>query len=424
MSPAKHHYVPQCLLRQFAIGSKKRQVYVFDKHTDSQFLSAIKDVACETGFNTVIVDGERKSFEGFFQQFDDALAAFLAALEANPNLVELNPAHLIRLPLIVACQITRTKIARTTIHSFATQMNARLEESGIGPVQNPIPIPTEEDLKRIAAQGLADSTRLGAILAEKHPILLEIGDGPLWLSDSPVVVQNSFPYGELGLKSLGIEVYLPLSPSRVLAFLCPSIEKKTLQLLTGHATEEVKAGYAHLYKAIQTGTTQCVPFITAGFLNTLQVQSSQRFLYSPTKTFDLALSLLHRRTDLRDVQSRLTVGEMGSAPPPCPFMPIGLWLVLEGNRDHCMIPIARLHDGTYPLVLTSGHPSAQHDVLACGDLSVVRLYESGAERLGMRDVAISLSPAPDGLILTVTHRDPGLHNVMTTVASKEQRSGE
>ncbi len=71
---------------------------------------------------------------------------------------------------------------------------------------------------------VSGETRVAGILAEKDLILFQCtGKDRFWLSDNPVVMMNSFPYGRIGLKAPGIEVYMPVSQHRCLAFLCPSI---------------------------------------------------------------------------------------------------------------------------------------------------------------------------------------------------------
>jgi hypothetical protein len=46
------------------------------------------------------------------------------------------------------------------------------------------------------------------------------------VSDHPVALINAFPYGELGLASHGILVFLPISPEIMIALHCPTIIKR------------------------------------------------------------------------------------------------------------------------------------------------------------------------------------------------------
>ncbi len=171
MGSPKHHYVPQCLLRGFSVEAKRTHVWVYDKRTDKVYKSAIADAAAESNFNTVTVNGQRVSFEGFFQTYDDSLALLLAEIGRVRDLVRLDHESLLRIPLLVACQIVRTKIARTSVRSFAEQLRNHLALEGIE-VANPPPLLSEEDLRRQGAAALESIPRIANSLSRLEPILL------------------------------------------------------------------------------------------------------------------------------------------------------------------------------------------------------------------------------------------------------------
>lgn len=82
-------------------------------------------------------------------------------------------------------------------------------------------------------------------LLNKDWYLLETRpEHPFYVSDNPVVLKNSNdfgPYGNIGLAVRGIEIYLPLSSTLMLAMYCPSIreekvrQKQDLQTLLARA---------------------------------------------------------------------------------------------------------------------------------------------------------------------------------------------
>ena len=52
----------------------------------------------------------------------------------------------------------------------------------------------------------------------------------VYISDNPLVMHNQKdfgPYGNIGLAVPGIEIYYPLSPNTILAYMCPLALKKT-----------------------------------------------------------------------------------------------------------------------------------------------------------------------------------------------------
>jgi hypothetical protein len=82
MVARRHHYVPLCYLKAFSVERKnKRQVQVFDKKTRKTFPTATDNVAVETNFNTVKVDGlEPDFFEKDMTKFEGELAPALGRI--------------------------------------------------------------------------------------------------------------------------------------------------------------------------------------------------------------------------------------------------------------------------------------------------------------------------------------------------------
>src|SRR6266536_5022993 len=79
MVARRHHYVPQFYLKGFAVARKKGlQLLVFDCQESRSFPAAIKNVAVETDFNRVEIDGHPPD------AFEKGMAKFEA--EAAPSL--------------------------------------------------------------------------------------------------------------------------------------------------------------------------------------------------------------------------------------------------------------------------------------------------------------------------------------------------
>src|SRR5580698_8543943 len=69
------HYVPQLLLRNFAVGSKRnRQVWVFDKQSEKSFRTSIRNVANEGHFYDFSVDGKGHSLDPGLQKLESLVA--------------------------------------------------------------------------------------------------------------------------------------------------------------------------------------------------------------------------------------------------------------------------------------------------------------------------------------------------------------
>lgn len=96
-------------------------------------------------------------------------------------------------------------------------------------------------------------------------------DNSFYISDNPVVLQNSTYTneltGSLGLDSRGIEIYLPLSPSLTLCLFCEKMFESS--------------GYNLKYM-----DNLICPSESIQNLNSLQVAYSERFIFSHKNDFD------------------------------------------------------------------------------------------------------------------------------------------
>jgi hypothetical protein len=95
-------------------------------------------------------------------------------------------------------------------------------------------------------------------------------------------LQNTFPYGEVGLSAPGIEIYFPISSDLALGFFCPSMEIKIQQILSSEHPDIDRQKYGEINRGLQEGNSVSLGPGTVQFLNELQVHRSSRFLYSST----------------------------------------------------------------------------------------------------------------------------------------------
>lgn len=86
--PVKHHYVPQCYLRQFANKKGKAfQVSVFDREQQRSFKKNVREVACQNYFNRIHLDGmDPNGLERAMSEFETGLAEALVRINKAGNL--------------------------------------------------------------------------------------------------------------------------------------------------------------------------------------------------------------------------------------------------------------------------------------------------------------------------------------------------
>ena len=153
----KHHYVPQSVLRGFSFDQKQTQIHVFDKIKMTSFTSSVYNAGCENQFNTVEIEGQTVSFECLFQTNDDQLARLLNKIRNDRSLAGLIPEDRFALSEVVAAQMIRTKLVRTTLRSIAEQLSKTLREAGIDPGDiDGFAIPTDQEIRRAALASFLD----------------------------------------------------------------------------------------------------------------------------------------------------------------------------------------------------------------------------------------------------------------------------
>jgi hypothetical protein len=413
----KHHYVPRSVLRRFSFDQARTWIYVFDKAQMKSFPSSILNAGCENHFNAVEVEGQTVSFEGLFQTNDNQLARLLDTIVSNRSLVHLTPEDRVALSEVVAAQIVRTKMMRTTMRSIAEQMLAALCEVGIDPGEvDGLSIPTDQEVKRAALASFLDLRRIVGALQEKRPILIHSSNSQVfWISDNPVVLHNTFPYGERALNAPGIEIYFPISSELVLGFFCPSIEVKIQQLLSLEHPGIDRQKYSEIYRGLQGGDAVSLGPETVPFLNSLQVLHSSRFLYAPSNEFEHAREILQRQPKAQNVQTLFSVGRMGQGPPSRLNMPPGLWVVFYGGRNHHMIAVDGWDESADCLEFETRDLVTLQAILDDQPLKQAVLFQDGAERRGMREVEIEVLRKSAPFHIRVTHRDEILNQLLRSV---------
>lgn len=417
----KHHYVPQAHLRRFSIGGAGKQVFVFDKLSGRSFPGAIQDAGSENHFNTFEGPDGLVNFESWFRDVDDRSAALFGRVTAERGLGALDAADRRDLADTVALQLLRTRLPRTTIQVVGEQLLGVLSDAGLAPDHaGHLTPPTENGARRAMLDALRDRAGFTAALVAKLPVLIEPrGVARFWISDHPVVRVNSAPYGDVGLSSPGVEVYLPLAPDLMLGLLCPSLELKLRAARVGdlEIDDAPRARLTAIHDGILTGRPVRQDDATVDRFNRLQVSNSARFLYADRDDFDAARDLLGTNPGLRRVTTQVRAGRLGEGPPRRARMPKGLWLVLYGSRNHHMLPIeARITDLEPVEASTPDHGTL---AVALDDAPLIRaeIFESGQARWAMRAVSVEiLAPGPPTRF-RIVHSDPSLNQLMETIAA-------
>lgn len=329
--PKKHHYVPQSILKRFSIEGKERQVYVFDKATCRSYPAAIKDAGAENHFYSVEIGDQRHILEHLFQDIDDKGADLLDRVCQLRSLQTLSSEDRILLCAATAVQLLRVKKMRSDLIDLSQQLASLLEKYGGGPVEDGEM--SENQARLISIDTLAELPFFAQHFIDKDIALISSGESRFIISDNPVVLNNSFPYGDLGLSSPGVEIYFPVSCNLTLGFFCRSVRKGYLEPFESRGEKRHQA----LLDAFRSGAPIEFAAEKVDFLNYLQIHRSSQYLFSSESDFSYAILILDQNPALAHERPSIQVGWEGYVYRE--RMPNGSFLVAVGQESHYMIPV-------------------------------------------------------------------------------------
>ncbi|MFN8400084.1 MAG: DUF4238 domain-containing protein [Anaerolineales bacterium] len=274
MQPKAQHYVPQVYLRNFATQRKKEFfICCFDKATRKTFKPNVKNVANQTGFyNFINSEGEKASIESFFNDAETKMKYALQELNDKPTSSTLM-AHREVIAKFFALQEERTLVFRDVHNDTIRLVNKRLKPDGFE-----FPEPTENDTREFQARFLIDmaDSFTGVLLDLKWILVSNKTNMPFWTSDNPIAKYNphkSELVGNLGWKSPGIQLHIPISPALAI-IMCDPFE------------------YADMAPELPAFAP------SVDFNNSGQVIEAKQYVFSQSDDFSLAHKMLQELSEL------------------------------------------------------------------------------------------------------------------------------
>lgn len=395
----KHHYVPQAVLRNFASDQKATKVWVYNKSARKAYESAILDAGSENHFNTIDVGGVAINLESQFQDADSRLADLIRKLVQTHSLASLDERERHDLAYLAAVQMLRVRLIRDTMSSFPKLLRETLGEAGVD--ESIAPDIDENTAKIVSLQMLADAEQHMQHLLEKDWWLFEAPKSrPFWTSDNPVVTFNALGYGDTGLASDGVQVLWPISAELLLTFSCRTIANKFDAIRPSSGT-----------KFRSDPLLPCEPN-NVDFFNARQVLDSGRFLYSRTRNFGLADRIVSDHPHVGHVQSKVSLGNAGPAPPSAQLT--GRWLVVFGTRTSYRCALTTVSESGGEVRVTVAEEGLQELAQAMEDTphKEARISVDGVNRHGIRGGVLLERDSQNPHVVTVAHADPGLRNLM------------
>lgn len=275
------HYVPRMYLKNFAFQrGKEYWTYCLDKYTLKQFPVNIKKIGCEKYFYEG--KAEKQIIEKELSNLENDFSKVCEKLIESRSLLSLDWKEKEKIAHFVDVQDIRTREYRENIRSLGKGVKKWLGDKSLSKNldEQLKTIDTKETTRSIHANLVTDtlSGKTGTtemILNMKWILFENLTTIALWTSDQPTNRFNPIelnPFGNLGLKSQGIQIFFPLNPTLGILF-CDPIEYFT-------SPNKVTCTKKHII-----------------FNNTLQVRSSTRHIFSKSNDFYLAKKWLKENPD-------------------------------------------------------------------------------------------------------------------------------
>lgn len=406
----KHHFVPQAQLRHFAADADKSSIFVFAKDSSRSFRPSILNAGSENDFNTVSLGDAKWNFEDLFRDVDANSARLVDGIVSRNSVAWLTATDHLALVDLFATQLLRTHFSRTTPRQIAEGLRELTRQIGYNPDQDPSWVmPSDAALRLGAVKAFLNRGRQAAALARLVPALYATsGEEHFITSDHPIAITNVFPYGELGLTSHGILVLLPISPQLSIALHCPTIIRHYELAESADIDDERKARMRHYREHLRSGEPIKVGNRKIRELNSLQISQSARFLYAATDSFDFAREFLRDHPDLRKIDTHVEIGTPGRMPTARPNMPSGMYLVIFGVADHCMLAIEEIDYTAEELTVRTPDVGSITQLAADQGMLRTELFIDGQAVRGISGAMVECIGEPTSGWFRVVHRDPSL----------------
>lgn len=301
------HYVPQFLLRNFAEGrKKKKRIHVFDKWNRKAFISSPRNVAAEIGFYDF--DDTDRSLEPLLTNMESEVSPIIKRIVELESVAHLTFDDRVAISLFAAVQQLRVKGVREKIREMTTEIRRVMHERGL-PVDDVYPDMDEAEIKHQSLRQLPMAQEIAEHYFKKSLILLKAPEvRPLYISDNPITLFNQLEFegrGNLGIRVPGIEIYLPISKTLSICFLCESASRYIRKQLDDAQLAKWQLGIpintsalARIDESITNGIPLPLAPANVEHHNSLQVMHSSRFVISSTDNFDLVRSMLRTNPEL------------------------------------------------------------------------------------------------------------------------------
>lgn len=314
----KQHTVPRFLLDNFGFdgGSKHKRLYTFDKKSERTYPQTVFDASTRNAFYNIEGHPEQASLEPMLGIYESEAAPILKKLIETKNLTTLTEEERFKIATFVAVQRARSYGELLRMSAMLDIVANKLDAIGatLEQIESELGAPGSSVRKNSFLSLILKQESVVEQLLVKSWILYESDEEhPYYISDTPVTLHNSIDmggYGNLGIGLKGIQIHLPISSTLTIAFTCPSIAEQAMsgrdqvlhlkkiapQLLKMFKNPSGLVAYGDAY---DKGVTKKQTPENVKFLNSLQVNFGEQYIYCSKQDFVLVEQMLNDHKDCK-----------------------------------------------------------------------------------------------------------------------------
>lgn len=310
-TPKKQHYVPQFLLRNFAVNNTEK-LFTFDKQKNKVFPTTVRDSASENGFYNIQGLNDKYTLEHELGDLETLASKVISKICLSGSISDLDENEHKTLCFFTASLLLRVKRQRV----FTAQLNTEIAKFTRGLGLEPDTFTnfkelTKEEVEFQHINFLKDNLLTFANkFGDKAIGLLRAPNGSgFMISDNPVVMFSHKPnmFKSKGVSVPAIEIFLPISKKLCITFLCMDFYyelSEKIEIIETNRDKNpelnlVDISYAQpLIQSIQTGNANTINVKHLKFVNTRQIIDSWSYIYNDNNDFDLAKKLVVKNPNI------------------------------------------------------------------------------------------------------------------------------
>lgn len=301
----QQHYVPQFLLRHFAVVGSE-QLFKYNKREQRQIPSSVRKSACENGFYNIHTSNGKITLEHRLCTLEEKTSSVIKEIQKTMSFsdIEIDDDKHITLCYFVAFMIHRTRKYRNFIKQTEDHIHGFLKNHGykVPDIDNDKKARENELTYKQNIFLMEKSKKIAHIIGGKPMGLLQAPEKSSFLiSDSPITMRCHYPnkMNTKGISVYGVEILFPISKNLCLSFLCLDFYKTLTDHYRGiensYLSTQGEGFYSYMDNLLDSITLKESRVISSNdvaSINSLQVVDSLEWVFNDTDDFAFVESVL------------------------------------------------------------------------------------------------------------------------------------